>query len=392
MIREIQFAPSTFMIDRDDTKMFQGDQADYRKQSSIAIGEALKKVQVCEKTEEKLSALFFELLSDFGDARRNIALSHGTEGAKNFGKRREDLVGYFSTPLDDVYKVYNLPILRRFARALQPYAAELEKEDHKKIKVIEESVFKTYASSFEVEVFEASEVAKKNLISPPLPDDFPEDLLTEMVNGNELKPDKYELLRKALAVFYCAHQGDCTKDMLSYYVQLLHKRYPYITKAGWSGFITNDANLKSFYALGTLRLQVEEKPVVASYYLVWLHRDGKTPPLARMLQHTICTVIHQPTFLVQTTLQEVSKLFAKAVLSNNKELKDCIGLFRAYFTHPMPFNRGSAAVAEYFETLLYHYQGIQLTYNNNKMVDLEAFTTPLLADFMAEYDSMIKLY
>ncbi len=383
------------MIDRDDTKLFKGDQADYRKKSGEAIGAAFKKLQACEKSEEKLRALFFELLQDFAVARRAIAEAHQTDDAHKFGIRRTGFFANYNTPMDDVYKPYNSRILLQFRKLLEPYQQELATSGHKKIKASQESSFREYGSSFEVEVFDESELAELTALEPiEFPDDFPVDLLAELEAKQELTPDKFETLRNAFELFYADQYNALSKVKLASYIHTLHKKYPYLQRGQWGQLIQNDGNLKSFYAIGTSRLTVGGKPTVASHYIVWLHRDGKNHPLARMQRHTISMIIHQPTFLIDPTLQEISKLFAKAVLlerKNRNELKEHIGLFRAYFAHAMPHWRGSAAIGEYFETLLYYCHGIEVEYSNRHMIDLEAFSTPLLADFITNYHHMIRL-
>lgn len=392
MIREIQFSPSTFIIDNDDTHLFSKDvQADYRKRSALAIGRALKKVEMCEKSEEKLSDLFFEILGDFGAARKEIAELHNRGDAKGFGERRMSFRGDCSTPFDDVYKPYNERIVAEFKDLLEPYREELTKRVHEKIKFSVWNTAEGDTSSFEVEVFDEDEVtALSELTSIETPKDFPDELLV----AKELDSENFEVLRRAYESLYDSQFEKATKIDLANYIRTLHQRYPYIRKGVWGDLRVNDANLKSFYALGTVRFTVNGKSTVVSQYLIWLHRDGKMHPLDRMRRHTISTVIHQPAFLINPTLKEVSRLFAKAILWNKqqvKELKEYVGLFRAYFTHACCFYRGSASIGEYFETLLYHYQGFRLQYSNKKLVDLEAFATPLLSEFLANYHSMVRI-
>ncbi len=53
--------------------------------------------------------------------------------------------------------------------------------------------------------------------------------------------------------------------------------------------------------------------------------------------------------------------------------------------------RNSAAISEWFESMLYAFHKKTITYKKDKMVDLEALTTPILSKFLANYDSMIEL-
>ena len=382
MSGNIQFSPSTFIIDNDVTHFFKKSmQDDYKKKSSVAIEKGLKKVELCEKSHEMLSALFFELLADFGHARKDIAESHNIDDQNAFGERREPFSGHCTTCLDDVYKPFNTRVIKKFRLLLDPYGAQLESRTHEKIKVIENSIFQGHGSSFEVEIFDEDEVANLKNIEPF---NFPE----------ELSAENLEMRRKAFESFYNQNYDKATQIELYSHIKTLHKKYPYLQKSAYGRLVQNDENLKSFYALGTVRFTVDAKPTVVSQYLLWMHRDGITHPLSRMQRHTICTIIHQPSFLVEPTLKEVSLLFAKAILWDKEhlnKLKEYVGLFRAYFTHACCFCRGSASIGEYFETLLYGYHGFRLEYSNETLVDLEAFAAPLLSDFMANYMYAIRL-
>lgn len=67
-----------------------------------------------------------------------------------------------------------------------------------------------------------------------------------------------------------------------------------------------------------------------------------------------------------------------------------MALFSYELAHAMPFARGSAAVAEWFEQAIYRFHGYELSYDNSKMVNLEALTT-MLPEYFNNYDSLIKL-
>ena len=98
--------------------------------------------------------------------------------------------------------------------------------------------------------------------------------------------------------------------------------------------------------------------------------------------------------ILSETLQAIAKIFARAILWDKKEigeLKRQVALFRAYFSHCMPCERGSAAEGDLFEALLYAVHGYTVNYTKDKMIDLEALTTPVLSEFLKNYDSMISL-
>ncbi len=396
-VNEINFSPSTFIIDNDTFRVFSGNQDDYKKKSSDAIFAALQKVKACEKTEDCLTTLFFEVLKDLAEARKAIAHSHQTEFAHCFGVRRDEAeYGRFHTCLHDVYQPYNKLILSHFSRLLG--STDIRNMKHEKIKVREEGGFQGCSSSFEIEVFDESEyfdVRQMLNDKDRYPADFPRHLLYK---EEELQAEEKKALTKANQKFCENNPVKFTKLKVAILFRVLDKNFPLIEKCKGSNlFYTlkeNRENLKSFFALGTVRFMVDGKMMVVSEYLVWLYREAGMNPLVKMNNHTTAMVIHQDSFLIQPTLMEIARIFARAVLCDRNdvsELKNRVGVFRAYFSHTMPFIRGSSSVGEYFETLLYHFHGYRVAYNPKKLVDLEALTTPLLSTYMSNYSSMIEL-
>jgi hypothetical protein len=131
-----------------------------------------------------------------------------------------------------------------------------------------------------------------------------------------------------------------------------------------------------------MRLQVEGKMVPLSQYITWMCVDQEEDTIDRMTNESVSTIIHQDPFLIREMLQDVAKLFKEAVLWNRdkddlKKLKDRVALIDYELSHAMPFYRGSAAIAEWIEMALYQYHGFTLRYLPEKLVNLEALTSPL---------------
>jgi hypothetical protein len=178
----------------------------------------------------------------------------------------------------------------------------------------------------------------------------------------------------------------------------IQKNYPsprmVFLESGFQSREGKDENLKSFNVVATSRIKVNGKSYAASQYITWLYRDFQTDPLTRMKECSKVVIMHQDKFLVEETLKEISKIFAKIVLWDKKdpqELKETMAIFRRYFAHAMPKERGSAAEAEWYERMLYLSHDYLVTYNNKVMIDLEALTSTLDSNFVADYPAMIKL-
>lgn len=393
------FSPSTYIIDQNPYK-YGGQQENYKAVANEAIGLGLKKLQGCPKTEDKLTALFFEILEDFGKVRRSIALSHQTYHAEQFGKRR-DIDGecdHYHTFLEEVYEGYNKIFLARIAELLKPY--KMDKKDHPKIKVALESSYEDCKSSFEIEILEGQDPQILVWNSHhDLPADFPSHLIKKREKNKGLETHDKELLRRGCEKLKKENPEKYKIYKMQTLFLKLQKEFPspkpIFDKNGKLLRLEGvEGNLRSFYALATARFLVNGKMYASSQYLIWLYRDFQNHPLTRMQQETKVMTIHMDNFLISDSLKEVAKRFVQSVMSNDEKLDDLkrhVGLFRFYLAPTMPWERGSASCGDMFETMVYRFHKYQVTYNNKKMVDLEASTTPLVEEFMGNYDLMIHL-
>lgn len=114
------------------------------------------------------------------------------------------------------------------------------------------------------------------------------------------------------------------------------------------------------------------------------------------MQHTTAVILHQDRFLLKETLNEIAKIFKQAMQWDRSQpiqaLKNDVGLFRYLFAHAMPFSRGSAAVAEWIEKLIYRAHHFDCQHATHTMGDLEAFVAPLWPTFQNNaYDATLSL-
>lgn len=93
-------------------------------------------------------------------------------------------------------------------------------------------------------------------------------------------------------------------------------------------------------------------------------------------------------------LSQIENIFKEAVLKEGSEigeLQKLVSLFRFVFAHAMPFARGSAAIAEWFERSIYQFNGLKVLFNSNHSIDLEAFTSTPDIYFQLYSASMVAL-
>jgi hypothetical protein len=178
----------------------------------------------------------------------------------------------------------------------------------------------------------------------------------------------------------------------------LSKSYPSPTR-DQNGKIKagNLKNLKSHFALATVRLEINSKLFSLSRYLTWMYVDEATDPVERMLQNSVVRIIHQDNFLIDDTLQAIAELFEKAVRWDNKtesldELKRKVALFRFTYAHCMPCCRGDGAIGDWLELALYRFHGfVNTEYNHDKLACFETLSSLSLSRYLKRYNSIIDV-
>ncbi|MBS0627543.1 MAG: hypothetical protein JSS09_04960, partial [Verrucomicrobia bacterium] len=95
---------------------------------------------------------------------------------------------------------------------------------------------------------------------------------------------------------------------------------------------------------------------------------------------------------IETTKKIIKTCFTKAILSSNEqELKENLALFRYLIAHATPWERGSAAIAEWMEQAVYQYKGYNACYGDRsnptqyRLVDLDADVSFSIESYFNDY-------
>jgi hypothetical protein len=151
---------------------------------------------------------------------------------------------------------------------------------------------------------------------------------------------------------------------------------------------------KKIYIVGEVDIQIEKKKILLSEYITWANQDGKTDPLEQLKNSTII-ILHQDAGSINSTLDEIAKVFDKALkwTPQQKEqvLKNHVAFIRYLFAHAMPYQRGSAAIAEWLERAIYASHGFECTHSGKTMGDMEAFIAPTWDVFEEKYAETVTL-
>ncbi|MCX6990875.1 MAG: hypothetical protein NTX49_07435 [Chlamydiae bacterium] len=397
---------ASYITERNPGK-YGGRQEDYISQSHRAIEVATRQIGVGVSEGKDVTALFYEVLRDLSAARQNIAIAHGTNSAESFGRKRElpctpeelargenaRYIGAFTLLDGEEYSEYNSLFLDRLQRALRTLRHDIRgfsQTTYEETKKVLGRVNK-----FSAEVLTGEVLLRLGTI-PTIEE------LNAAITIEGRKPENiidFVNSREAMLSLKSSAPDLDKRLRMSHYLKALAIECPSPTKmATPSGEVIvagNPGNLKSMYVLATNRLEVDGKLYAISQYLTWMYCNYSEDPVDRMKRHSKVMVIHQDTFLIETTLKNIAKIFQEAILWNRDkegltDLKNKVALLRYEFSHNMPFQRGSAAIAEWLEAAVYRYHGFtEFRHVKTSLTDLEALTSLTVDDFMKRYDRTI---
>jgi hypothetical protein len=326
---------STYIVDRSPNK-YGGQQQDYLEQVNHIARETAEAFNTAVESKADLEELFHKTLASLGDARHRIAQEHGTEKADLFGVRRdqEPFPGIsIITPLGHPYEEYNQRLMSMLYRHLKIMEHDLEKFYETKSKILEKKCLGR-ASSIEFEILTYDTLKEwpsknyfferyKKLCEPcsipstetPFDPKSLRDLMENKDAMQRLKQasiEDYKRLKITEAIFEITH---------------LYK----------------DEGKKSDWVLVTMRSEVEGNMYAFSQYLTWLYRDFQRDPIEKMKEQSIISILHQDPFLIDPMLEDVAKIFKRAIEwkgDNVKVLKNHVALLQYELAHAMPFIRG----------------------------------------------------
>ncbi len=147
-------------------------------------------------------------------------------------------------------------------------------------------------------------------------------------------------------------------------------------KAKFTGFLQQ---FQGSIFLGTLSLQGELNFPLTQYF-ARIHEDGWEGPL----------LFHMDFFYFKPMLEKVADLFGKCIQSNASDLESNMVRFCYFYTHVMPFSRGSALIREWLERAIYGVHNYKIKHSPEQSLDLEAFSSFSLEEFTPKYRKSIS--
>ncbi|WP_068468993.1 hypothetical protein [Candidatus Protochlamydia phocaeensis] len=403
--------PSNYILSQEPLA-YGGQQGDYIQKRDAAIARQLIYLEKAVEEKGDLKQFFHQALSSFAQTRHELAISHGTEEGHYFGRRRWDVLGDVShTAISGRYGAFNSKITQFLSELLKnhiPLKGRLQK-----------NTFKTETSclerkcSFEVEILDAQDLAERELdrLIPsyiekvqgdPNIKDLPEIEQADVDDKNyppTLKEQKiidafkqnFKYVKQKHAAFYI-------HGKFAYILREISNSFPYSQKILTPEGVQIKKNadyLKSLFLFGKVRLEMNGKMYALSEYVTWSHQDLRTDPVER-IKRSVVVIMHQDQFLIDETLEEIARIFEKAMqwdssTGDKQAFIQQVALIRYLFAHCMPYQRGSAAIGEWLEKLIYQAKGFACEHSSHTLGDMEALAAPLLPDFLKVYETTINL-
>jgi hypothetical protein len=374
-----------YIVNRSPDK-YGGQQEDYKNRTKQLIAYCGKEFKAAKEKGKDLVQLFHKILEFLAKQRQQIAKDHKTINADFFGVRRDlDFKGITSsTCLVGCYKEYGDLILKS---KLQPKLDEM-KEGNKifinTYKSFKNKKFAEKSSEINFEILDAK-FSKRWKLSAS------EELYKRLCNICEITPKEppYEpshfindLWINKEAMFQLKQNSPHDYEKL--------KNCAYTNRANET--IAKDKQ-KTDWILATVSCEIKGKMLPLTQYLTWANLTDTENPIDQILKQSEVMILHQDPFLIKDMLDDCAEIFQRALQSDSKEekaLKNRVALLNYLLSYAMPFYRGSSAISEWIEQAIYLSHGYELSYDQKKMVNLEALSHPL-NEFIEGYGEMITL-
>lgn len=342
-------------------------QQEYCKRVSEIVSQA---VQEIKKNTSDLCMLFHGLVDTFGKERYKISRSRWE--SKTFGLRRENpfeeggkewWTPYMMTIIKNSgkYGVYNPRLISR----IRPHFEKMIDEKLESLIVPEGD-----DASLNIQIVDAEKLREIDEIYQT----------KEGLWGFE-KPE-HDFIEHDILKVVCnkEHMEAIRKQSLDMY-----------EKIKFVGISNLQLGVGSLYVKATLQHTIKDEPCNHTQYIISIFDDAVKDDSLEFAVNTF--LVHQDVFLISNMLDDIASLFSEAIQwsgEDPQELIHMVAIITYKFAHATPFHRGSAAIGEWLETVIYAYHGYDMLYDNHFNINVEALILPF-NDFVQQYPKMFKL-
>ncbi|MES2199460.1 MAG: hypothetical protein V4489_04765 [Chlamydiota bacterium] len=374
------------------------NQQDYLNRSRQVISSTVK--MMTDVRHENSHEAFFQILSFLSAERHAIAVAHQTEGADEFGSRRdlEKERFVYTLSLGGAYDQCGKSITDWMARGFSAISDQFPD-----IKPTRKGAYQQqvdclgYKSRLLFEICDAPELSKwrnvkRAIILKCFPKETANFLLDKLNKEIPFSEEELKMYKEAKALC-CKEDLEIRShvDMLEV-LTIIEKR---VKNPEMLSTLPPKLEYHAFFLRATASIGMNDaiQPLTTYNALAYIKKnrllDGSDPICMR------CPILlHQPPELIQTTLEESAKVFQKIMDWDGNDLnslQEQMGLLTYLLVHNMRDVRGSAAETEWFTHAIYEALGVLVTTNEAYLQDLEAFAHPLLPDFIDRYKMLYSL-
>lgn len=363
-----------------------GEQQDvYRHASALIVQDIVLHMKEAKK-QGGISSLISRLLPELGAYRQKLAYELGTPGAEDFGVIRKENPEQGVIFLTWLGGPFYGPAGKRWANSLDSFLCSLFPVNNSRLEDLFRQIALGHCYTKESRDLHRSSQFRFTLYNPNTINSSTSGLLAlqRILFPPQLPTESRE--RPFFALFGGADSDGTLLPLFFQDLSLLLQAVDYLQANS-----VPPTGTEPLYFHATTSLEIGKFTEDLSNYFLRVDVDEKSGEIRGIVPPL---VVHTSARKISFLLQEIDKI-AEQILSFPEgapisAIIDQVGLFRYLFAHAIPFFRGSAAVGEWIETAFYHCLGFEQFHQNpSTTIDLEAFSSLTLGEFMKRYHRLI---
>lgn len=369
------------------------EQKIFEQESQKAVKMAVNTIKAATADKISPKETLYQLLNDFGAARKKIAIEQNVTNPEVFGADRRSATDVSLTVFDKQYAKYGAKLKDELMEELRKIQKDLIKNGKIENPLKEfpgASATITHQMTLGIESHTVVEVLGKQEIMARITTDSQEEL-TQLLNATGLTADPTKTHKDYKELISKNHN---LALMLRKNAPDLHRKYEFTALLGTLYSHDRLNSLKSEWVVMTRYATVNGETLPLSSCVTWMYRTHVEDPISHMEEFSIISIYHQNTTFLDDMLENIAKVFGKILAwspnDGTRKLQDLSAVLQYQFAHCMPFHRGSAAISEWLESALYLYHGYDLQRVKNESVNNHAFALTL-PDFIEKYKTILSI-
>ncbi|MES2199459.1 MAG: hypothetical protein V4489_04760 [Chlamydiota bacterium] len=376
------------------------NQQDYLNRARHIISSTAK--TIANARHKNAREVFFQILGFLSLKRHAIARLHQTEDADEFGLRRDLRESHFIHTLflgGDPYTECGESIAVWLKQGFSKIANQVPDLPLTRKGTYQQQVdCLGYKSRLLFEICDIPDFSKwrnvkKVIISKCFSGEIKNSLLDALNKGRAFSEEERKMFKGAV-LLCCKEDLEIRNnvDMLAVLKRINAKKEELEVLDSWPphpeyyGFMLR--------ATASISMNGTMQPLTTYNALIYMKENSKLDYSNPICKVRCLFLLHQPPELIQTTLECAVEVFQKIMDWDGNDLnalQEQMGLLTYLLVHNMRDVRGSAAETEWFTYAIYEALDVFVTTNEAYLQDLEAFSHPLLSEFIDRYKMLYSL-